>query len=135
MQPYNKDLKAPVTMEVNPSPKARVHRVEWKKVMAGDPVEINPSVGSGYRVMTVEEWANRWKRNEDFPECLSCGGGRTKEHFFTQTWCRGRKHWESETLCLDCFMFNHRTYVDPDFMTPEQWEKKHWEGVATAVTR
>jgi hypothetical protein len=27
--------------------------------MAGDPVEINPSIGSGYRVMTAEEWASR----------------------------------------------------------------------------
>jgi hypothetical protein len=32
MQPYNTDLKAPITSEMNSSPKARVHRVEWKKV-------------------------------------------------------------------------------------------------------
>lgn len=72
-------------------------------------MEINPSVGSGFRVMTVEEWARRWARarhalhewraedgscacrwkcNDDFPECLGCGGQRTKEHYFTQTWCR-----------------------------------------------
>jgi hypothetical protein len=56
--------------------------------MAGDPVEINPSVGSGYMCMTIEEWAARWKCNDDFPECLACGGTRTKEHYFTQTWCR-----------------------------------------------
>jgi hypothetical protein len=52
--------------------------------MAGDPVEINPSVGQGFRVMSVAEWAARWKRNDDFPDCLRCGGTTTKEHFFTQ---------------------------------------------------
>ncbi len=35
--------------------------------MAGLPVEINPSVGQGYRLMSVDEWAARWKRNDDFP--------------------------------------------------------------------
>lgn len=34
-------------------------RVEWSKVMAGEPVEINPSVGQGFRVMTVDEWSAR----------------------------------------------------------------------------
>jgi hypothetical protein len=34
--------------------------------------------------MSVEEWAARWKRNDDFPNCLGCGGSDTKEHFFTQ---------------------------------------------------
>jgi hypothetical protein len=52
--------------------------------MNGDPVEINPSIGQGYKVMDVEEWAARWKPNEDFPECLGCGSSRTKEHYFTQ---------------------------------------------------
>eukprot|EP00955_Chlamydomonas_euryale_P116016 366391-Chlamydomonas_euryale.AAC.25 len=31
------------------------------QVMAGDAVEINPSIGSGYRVMSVDEWAARMK--------------------------------------------------------------------------
>lgn len=26
----------------------------------------------------------RWKRNEDFPECLGCKGSNTREHYFTQ---------------------------------------------------
>lgn len=47
---YNANLRADVMTEVNPNPKARVHSVEWRKVMQGDPVEINPSVGSGMKV-------------------------------------------------------------------------------------
>lgn len=43
-----------------------------------------------------------------------------------QTWCRGKKHWESETLCLDCHSFSWRAYRDPDFMTPEDYEKEYW---------
>lgn len=50
---YHANLRAKVLEEVNDSPKARVHRVEWSKIMDGQPVEINPSVGSGYKVMTV----------------------------------------------------------------------------------
>lgn len=34
-----------------------------------------------------------------------------------QTWCRGKKKWESETLCLDCHCFSFRSYCDPDFKT------------------
>ncbi|GMH40985.1 hypothetical protein BSKO_08895 [Bryopsis sp. KO-2023] len=136
---YNANLSAPIEEDVNTSPKARVHRVEWRKVMEGDPVEINPSIGQGYRVMTVDEWSARWKRNDDFPECLSCGSKSTKEHHFTQTWCRGKKKWESETLCLDCHRFSWRSYCDPDFLTPEEYEKKRWQdlvasqGVSIAV--
>ncbi|GFH19178.1 uncharacterized protein HaLaN_16084 [Haematococcus lacustris] len=76
--------------------------------MAGDPVEINPSVGTGFKVMTVDEWAERWKPNPDFPSCLGCSSNNTKEHYFTQTWCSWRE------------------YHDPDFKTPEQWEKEEW---------
>jgi hypothetical protein len=52
--------------------------------MSGDPVEINPSVGAGYRVMSVDEWAGRFKRSEEFSDCLACGGNNTKEHAFSQ---------------------------------------------------
>jgi hypothetical protein len=34
--------------------------------------------------------------------------------------------WESECLCLDCHKFSWRAYRDPDFQTPEQYEKEHW---------
>lgn len=44
--------------------------------------------------------------------------------------CRGCKLWESETLCLDCLTFSYRSYKDPDFLTPEQREKIHWEQLA-----
>ena len=47
-------------------------------------MEINPSVGHGLKIMTVDEWSCRWKRNEDFPDCLACGSLNTKEHHFIQ---------------------------------------------------
>lgn len=96
---YNANLKAPVYTEVNDSPKARVHQVEWRKIMTGDPVEINPSIGHGYKVMTVDEWSARWKSNDDFPECLSCGSTTTKEHHFTQTWYSLNAH----IVCMSRF--------------------------------
>ena len=46
-----------------------------------------------------------------------------------QTWCRGKKLWESETLCLDCFSFSWRSYRDPDFKTPEDYERERWEAI------
>ena len=81
---YNTNLRAPITTAINDKPKARVHSREWQKIMSGDPVEINPSVGYGYKIMSVDEWSARWKQNEDFPECLNCGSKNTKEHHFTQ---------------------------------------------------
>ncbi|GIL82954.1 hypothetical protein Vretifemale_11645, partial [Volvox reticuliferus] len=102
-----------------------------------DPVEINPSIGSGYKVMSVAEWSSRWKRNEDFPTCLAedCGSTDTREHYFTQTWCRGKRVWASESLCMACHRFSWRSYRDPDFKTPEQYEKELWEGVAATGGR
>lgn len=129
---YNTNLRAPIEECIGETPKARVHRVEWRKVMDGDPVEINPSVGQGYRVMTVDEWANRWKPNTDFQDCLHCSGKNTKEHHFMQTWCRGKKKWESEALCLDCHHFSWRAYCDPDFLTPEEYEKKRWQNLVAS---
>jgi hypothetical protein len=34
--------------------------------------------------MSIQEWAARWKRNDDFPACLNCAGTNTKEHHFMQ---------------------------------------------------
>merc|ERR1711934_1138770 len=76
--------------------------------------------------MTVDEWSARWKRNDDFPDCLACGSLNTKEHHFIQTWCRGNRKWESEPLCLDCHNFSWRSYQDPEFTTPSQHEKERW---------
>jgi hypothetical protein len=84
-------------------------------------------VGHGYRVMSVDEWSSRWKPNDAWPECLQCGSKNTKEHYFIQTWCRGKKKWESECLCLDCHSFSFRSYCDPDFKTPEDAEKERWQ--------
>lgn len=44
-----------------------------------------------------------------------------------QTWCRGKKKWDSECLCLDCHSFSYRSYCDPDFKTPEEYEKERWQ--------
>ena len=116
---------------------------------------LNPRLSSQplrlpYQVMSVSEWAARWKCNDDFPECLNCGGGNTKEHHFMQaregakptqapsqpflsshvfcvpspilsslvlspfsiqTWCRGKKTWEAESLCMDCLAFSWRVEI------------------------
>ena len=79
------------------------------------------------KIMTVDEWISRWKQKERFPHCLSCGSTDTKEHHFTQTWCRGKKKFESESICVDCHMWSWRSYVDPDFLTPEEYDKLRWE--------
>jgi hypothetical protein len=42
---YCDDLQAEVTCHVGATPRARVHQVEWRKIMDGLPVEINPSIG------------------------------------------------------------------------------------------
>jgi hypothetical protein len=47
---YAKDLRGPVKTSVNGAPKAKVHSSEWARLMNGDPVEINPSTGTGMRV-------------------------------------------------------------------------------------
>ena len=52
-----------------------------------------------------------------------------------QTWCRGKKKWESECLCLECHCFSFRSYCDPDFKTPEDYEKERWQvGFFTAYS-
>lgn len=51
-----------------------------------------------------------------------------------QTWCRGKKVWEAESLCLDCHAFSFRSYADPDFETPEQYEKRRWQELAQGET-
>ncbi len=50
-----------------------------------------------------------------------------------QTWCRGKKKWESELLCLACHSFSWRSYCDPDFKTPEEYEKARWEELLAAT--
>jgi len=85
---YNKNLSADIETDVNEAPRALVHSREWAKIMRGDPVEINPAVGFGYKIMSVAEWSSRWKRNDDFPDCLSCGSLNTKAHHFIQASAR-----------------------------------------------
>eukprot|EP00775_Hariotina_reticulata_P006625 gene6625-6853_t len=132
---YNENLQAPIQTAVSDAPKVLVHRVEWQKVIHGDPVEINPSVGEGFKVMSVEEWADRWKNSNEYPTCLACSSSNTKEHAFTQTWCKGKRDWELESVCLDCHMFSWRRYRDPDFKTPEEYEKERWTSLVSAAHR
>ncbi len=70
-----------------------------------------------------------FQRNDDFPDCLSCGSLRTREHHFRQEWCRGTKKWTAEALCLDCHAWSWRSYSDPGFMVGEDYEKLMWEKV------
>lgn len=126
---YNTNLRAPVATSTHQTPQAPVHALEWQRLMEGYPVQINPSIGSGYKVMSVREWAARFAHNDDFPECSACGSTDTKEHHFVQTWCRGKKKWTSEVVCLDCHAFTLRDYVDPDFLTPEEHMKQLWRDI------
>lgn len=48
---YNTNLRSDIKTHAGDKPKARVHSREWEKIMNGDPVEINPSVGFGYKVL------------------------------------------------------------------------------------
>lgn len=94
--------------------------------------------------MTIDEWSARWKPNPDFAGCGNCGlEAYTREHHFVQTWCRGKKMWEAESLCVACGAFTRREYSDPDFQTPEQVEAAAWaalragravEGAASKVS-
>ncbi|KAK3266984.1 hypothetical protein CYMTET_24425 [Cymbomonas tetramitiformis] len=129
---YCDNLQSDISTAINENPKAFVHSREWNKIMNGDPVQINPALGQGFKIMTVNEWSAAWKRNNDFPDCLSCGGKHTVEHHFSQTWTRGKKKWESEALCMDCHMFSWREYCDPDFLAPEEYEKAKWDKTITA---
>jgi hypothetical protein len=46
---------------VGVNPRAPDHAVEWRRVLEGDPVEVNPSEGYGLKVMTIAEWCGKWK--------------------------------------------------------------------------
>lgn len=43
------NLRGPINTSVGERPMVKVHAREWGKVMEGEPVEINPSTGHGYR--------------------------------------------------------------------------------------
>lgn len=47
------NLRAPIVTRVADAPTVRVHSVEWRKVQAGEPVEINPSVRDGAKEFGV----------------------------------------------------------------------------------
>jgi len=63
---YADNLNGDVYTETNANPKAKVHSTEWMKILHGDPVEINPSLGQGMKIMTVAEWTSRWKQTTGF---------------------------------------------------------------------
>ena len=60
---YNTNLRADIRSSVGDDPKARVHSREWVKVMNGDPVEINPSVGFGYKVQAPARHQSRPRKS------------------------------------------------------------------------
>ena len=37
------------------------HRVGWRRVLAGDPVEVSANDGGGFKVMTITEYTAAWK--------------------------------------------------------------------------
>lgn len=46
---YAENLRAPIHTEVSSSPQSKAHKLEWDKILKGEPVEINPSVGQGFK--------------------------------------------------------------------------------------
>lgn len=98
--------------------------------------------------MPVSEWSHRWKRNDDFPDCLHCNSSNTKEHHFTQVQgcsltCHARN---IENICrvnctgitalerLSCALHSTRTAIwtagQPEFVKDLQQEA---EGEQDAV--
>ena len=53
--------QAPIYTEVNAHPRAFEHRTGWRRVLAGDPVEIGANDGGGFKVMTINEYSSAWK--------------------------------------------------------------------------
>ena len=37
------------------------HKVGWRRVLAGDPVEVSANDGGGFKVMTINEYTAAWK--------------------------------------------------------------------------
>ena len=55
---YNLNHKHALATFVSERPRASVHSREWRKIMNGDPVEINPSLGHGLKIQTVDEYVH-----------------------------------------------------------------------------
>jgi hypothetical protein len=70
--------QAPIFTQVNAHPRMPDHKVEWRRVLAGDPVEVNPSYGNGLKVMTIGEWTALWKvrRRRRVRLSARCAGAR-----------------------------------------------------------
>ena len=48
---YCTNMQSAPLSKVGPEPHVIMHRSEWRKLMAAEPVEINPSVGTGCKVL------------------------------------------------------------------------------------
>ena len=46
---------------MNAHPRAMEHKVGWRRVLAGDPVEVSANDGGGFKVMTINEYTAAWK--------------------------------------------------------------------------
>ncbi len=66
------NLRAPIVTKVADKPTVRVHSVEWRKIMAGEPVEINPSVSRGLTSSLV--WAQQGIKRELQEDRGLCNG-------------------------------------------------------------
>ena len=64
----------------------------------------------GMAVLTVREWARRWKKSAKFPECHACGSKDTKLISYHDDCVDNKRRWTSESLCLDCHKFTWREY-------------------------
>ena len=53
--------QAPIYTELNTHPRAMEHKVGWRRVLAGDPVEVSANDGGGFKVMTINEYTAAWK--------------------------------------------------------------------------
>ena len=73
---------------MNADPKASVHSVEWRKIMNGDPVEINPCLGNGLKIMPPWTSGAPGPAKRPISRLPGVGSTATKEHHFMQTWPR-----------------------------------------------
>ena len=107
------------------------------QVRAGLPVEINPSVGSGYKVMDWTEYFGRFKASPEFPECLACGGANTKEHYFTQVRLPGHQHTRRACWCATVPASEVTACVQPstDFALPAPHHHPVCAAAAAAARR
>lgn len=71
--------QAPIFTQVNVRPRAPEHQVGWRRVLAGDPVEVAANDGAGFKVMTINEYTAAWKVRPHRPRPRSASRARNTE--------------------------------------------------------